>query len=594
VEYDQAAMMNQLQQLLAEADAIKLRDYTRTIELGEQAFVLANRHGDHRAAAHASYLIAWGHNRLLNFAAAVEPARRSLDLAQRYGYAEEKAYALLCLDAIHAAAGEQSRSLELCEEAYQIAQSLDHRELTVFSLCDMGASLGEAGELEQSMTVFERILTYQTQHGLEPDTMVLVNLGINLRDSGQAEAAKARFEQARSLSRQHGYVEDEISSCLETLNLLLRFEPHDLGIDALIRQAQEAVQTLPASNQHQTELAIYQAEVYIARHQYKLALKILTPLAEHKDDRYHIYDALRANHNLATVYEHLGDYPRALDALRRAHALEARVRAHEAARRAQVLRALYEVEQAQQELAELKRTERERYFKERATREQELQLAKQNIFSRLSHEFRTPLSIIRSSSDLMTMFWDRMPPDERAARRATIDRQYDALERLLDDLRALLKMDTAPLDALVEVTHLDELLMTIRQRSQHPDRVQVNAADHAPLRLPAGIINDVLNRLLTNALTFSSEAVILGAVVEAAEVIFTVTDRGIGIPPGELEAVFEPLVRGSNLNEQPGIGVGLTLARHQAQTIGATVRLESEPEKGTRAFFRVPYHHQRG
>jgi signal transduction histidine kinase len=586
---DPTAPSDLLNNLLAEADRIKLSDYPRTIELGEQAYALAVDLADGRAAAHASWLIAWGHNRLRNFQAAVEPARRSLDLAERYDDLETKGYALLCLDAIHAAAGDPAKTLEMCEEIYRIAKTLDHPELMTFALCDLGSCMAEAGEIAQSIRYLEQALAYQLEQGQPPDTLVLFNLGANLYTLGDTSQAWEWLEQACWLSRQSGHIDDELDCRLMLVHMMLETDPHDPRIEEQLGAARQALQSLPRDNRLLIRLNLQQAEVYRQRHQYRDAIQLLTPIAVDDQSEYHLYEVLEALDNLATIYERLGDYPRALGNLRRFKTVEARIHKLDSERRVQLLRTLYEVEQAQHEVEELKRTQAERLLQERADRERELNLSRRQIFSRLSHEFRTPLAIIRSSTDLMTMFWDRMQKDERDERRATVNRQYDILEQLLNDLRALLKMDASPQDTKVLASALTTILTEVRQKASQPERIQLAADSAVPVLLPVTVIQDILGRLLSNALIFSDGAVELSAQVQNTGVLFTVADRGIGIPPAELESVFQPLVRGSNLEVQPGIGVGLSLARHQAQIIGAHLTLESELGVGTRALLSVPF-----
>jgi len=586
---DPIAPSDLLNNLLAEADRIKPADYPRTIKLGEQAYALAVDLADGRAAAHASWLIAWGHNRLNNFEAAVEPARRALDLAERYDDLEAKGYALLCLDAIHAAAGEQTKTLEICEEIYAIAKTLNHPELITFALCDLGAVFGDANDIVQSNRYLEQALAYQLEQGQQPDTMVLNNLGSNFYQMGDISQAWEWFEQSCWLSHQSGHLEDEVECRLMLVDMMLQTDPHDPRIEEQLHAARQAVQSLSMENRLLVRLNLEQALVYQRRHQYRDAIQLLTPIAANDQREYHVYEALEALNSLATIYERLGDYPQALRDLRRFQTLEARIHTLDSERRVQLLRTLYEVEQAQHEVEELKRTQAEQLLKERAEREHELNASRRQIFSRLSHEFRTPLAIIRSSTDLMTMFWDRMQKEERDERRATVNHQYDILEHLLNDLRALLKMDASPEDTKAAPITLTTLLTEVRQKVSQSERVQIATDSDQPVLLPVSIIQDILGRLLSNALIFSKDAVELSAQVQDRAILFTVADRGIGIPPAELEAVFQPLVRGSNLEVQPGIGVGLSLARHQAQIIGAQLTLESELGVGTRALLSVPF-----
>jgi signal transduction histidine kinase len=579
---------NALHSLLAEANAIKDIDYTRTIELGEEAYNLACQEQDWRAASQASHLIAWGHNRLQNHARSVEPARRALDLAQQHGFDIETAYGLMDVGGLYFISGEADKALPMFQEAHRIAQRVNHQELMVFALNNLGAFYGGVEDFPAAIAWFEREQAYEREQGLPADTTVLLNLGMCCIQDNQPERGIQSLEQGYQLAQQAHNIEDEIRCRATLVRLLQSTNANDPLIDQHMNAAQARATELPHPNYLMDEVELLIAGVEIARYQYGKALPRLERIAAKGNDPYQMGDAQRAAERLVTVYEQLGDYPRALDALRQAHELESRLRSREADQRIHLLRTLYEVEETQRELAELKRTEAERLQREREAREQELNAAKRHIFARLSHEFRTPLAVIRSSTDLMTMYWDRMAEPERADRRAVVNRQYDALERLLNDMRALLRMDSSPAEVNHSSTTLQELLHAARQHCGQPERLHLHTSDTESYTLPVERIREILERLVSNALTFSTGDVKLEAMHSGHGLHFTVTDQGIGIPPGELQAVFEPLVRGSNLDEQPGIGVGLTLARHQAQIIGARITLESELGTGTQVTLGVP------
>jgi len=103
---------------------------------------------------------------------------------------------------------------------------------------------------------------------------------------------------------------------------------------------------------------------------------------------------------------------------------------------------------------------------------------------------------------------------------------------------------------------------------------------------PAGT-ERALSNLLDNAVKFSPDrsrvAVWTRELDESVEVF--VEDRGAGIPPAEQERIFEPFVRLDR--ELPGAGLGLAIAREQAESQGGRLTLESEPGRGARFYFTV-------
>ncbi len=98
-----------------------------------------------------------------------------------------------------------------------------------------------------------------------------------------------------------------------------------------------------------------------------------------------------------------------------------------------------------------------------------------------------------------------------------------------------------------------------------------------------------LSNLLDNALKFTHQGGIVTVGVDREEdfVRFWVEDNGTGIHPDDLPHVFERFYRGRNSN-QPGSGLGLSIVQTVAQAHGGSVGVESNPEKGTRFYVKIP------
>ena len=100
------------------------------------------------------------------------------------------------------------------------------------------------------------------------------------------------------------------------------------------------------------------------------------------------------------------------------------------------------------------------------------------------------------------------------------------------------------------------------------------------IRGDAGRLEQVLDNLLSNALKYSPDGgdVLLQLRRASHGVLLAVRDKGIGLPAGEEERIFEPFRRGSNavVRKLPGIGLGLHISRQIAEAHGGTLRAESQ------------------
>ena len=228
-----------------------------------------------------------------------------------------------------------------------------------------------------------------------------------------------------------------------------------------------------------------------------------------------------------------------------------------------------------------------------------LDRAKTEFFSNVSHEFRTPLTLLLGPLEEMLRAAENGAAAVRVPR-AELETAHRNAMRLLRLVNALLdfsRVEAGRSDVHFEPTDLSALTADLASAFR-------SAVEHAGLRfavacepLPAPVAVDramwekVVLNLLSNALkfTFAGEiAVALRAVDDVAEL--TVRDTGVGIPGDELPHVFERFrqVRGTRARTHEGSGIGLALVRELVVLHGGTVDVESTPDVGTTFRVRVP------
>ena len=99
---------------------------------------------------------------------------------------------------------------------------------------------------------------------------------------------------------------------------------------------------------------------------------------------------------------------------------------------------------------------------------------------------------------------------------------------------------------------------------------------------------EIMTNMLSNALKFSSGMVALKLTFDDGIMNIVVSDTGKGIPQAELDKVFEPLFRGSNVDDIRGNGLGLTIVRDYVSLLGGQTHLTSELNKGTTIAVSIP------
>jgi K+-sensing histidine kinase KdpD len=209
------------------------------------------------------------------------------------------------------------------------------------------------------------------------------------------------------------------------------------------------------------------------------------------------------------------------------------------------------------------------------------------VLRAVSHDLRSPLTAIRAASDGLENRSLTLDSSDREALWETIRIEGHRLERLVENLLDLSRLDAGPAVRRPEVWTVDIVLArALEQLGVEADRVMVSLEGGAPLpiRVDAAQIERVLVNLLENALKFSSptDPVSVSASRGAGRVLVRVRDRGPGIVPADRERIFEPFERGSG--EGRGSGLGLAIARGFAEANGGVIRVESSSDQGGSTF----------
>lgn len=232
-------------------------------------------------------------------------------------------------------------------------------------------------------------------------------------------------------------------------------------------------------------------------------------------------------------------------------------------------------------------------LREALIRERELNELKVQFVATASHEFRTPLAIIRTTTDLLRQYRSQMSSEQINDRLDKIERQIAHLTNLLDDVLSLNrargedpKLDPQPVevDAMIE-----RILAELPDEVYHRGRVNYRGQPHMRLLLDAKVVRKALMPLLQNALRYSSPQSAVEVWLEVDdEVQIVIRDYGVGIPPDDQAHLFDAFYRGSNISGQAGTGLGLTIAQNACRQHGGQITFESVPDEGTTFVLHLP------
>ncbi|HRD74697.1 MAG TPA: DUF4118 domain-containing protein, partial [Hyphomicrobiaceae bacterium] len=225
------------------------------------------------------------------------------------------------------------------------------------------------------------------------------------------------------------------------------------------------------------------------------------------------------------------------------------------------------------------------------------------LLSSISHDLRTPLASIVGSVTSLRTLGDRMSQLDRGDLLATIEEEAGRLSRFVSNLLDMTRLEAGAIDIRRDWVDVGDVVASAveRARKAFPRRkIATAVSEKIPLiRGDAALLEQVLFNLLDNAHKYTDQGsqTELKVAAESAGITLTVTDRGIGIPPEELERVFDKFYRvaGSD-GRAPGTGLGLSICAGIVKGMGGIIRAESPVagNRGTRITIMLPVAANRG
>jgi signal transduction histidine kinase len=227
--------------------------------------------------------------------------------------------------------------------------------------------------------------------------------------------------------------------------------------------------------------------------------------------------------------------------------------------------------------------------------EKELSELKLQLFSMVSHEFRTPLSLILGSAQLLGKSLQAPIDPSKLKNLQRIKSSAKTMTWMLEDILTLARSEAGKLDCnpnLVEVqTFCLNLVENFRIFSESKRTIKfVKQGSNTHAYLDEALIYSILSNLLSNALKYSSvdSTVYFTLICEPTCVTFKVKDKGIGIAPTDRSKLYDPFSRGSNVKGIWGTGLGLALVKRCVDLHRGTLSLESEVGVGSTFTVTIP------
>lgn len=222
--------------------------------------------------------------------------------------------------------------------------------------------------------------------------------------------------------------------------------------------------------------------------------------------------------------------------------------------------------------------------------ERQLSKMRSGFLSNISHEYRTPLTVILSSTYLLEIFFKEQKSNEFTSQLDKIRYSINEMTRLLDNVRIIEKSEAEGFTPKYEEIELIELI------NNASNRVRTNTAETNPIiikndeseyiiKSDRKILTDALVNILENAVKYSGKNtdILIYVNRSEADIQISIENKGIGIPKEDIDIIFEPFRRASNVGAISGSGLGLTIAKRGLNSMNIAINAESV-ENGSTVF----------
>ncbi len=234
-------------------------------------------------------------------------------------------------------------------------------------------------------------------------------------------------------------------------------------------------------------------------------------------------------------------------------------------------------------------------FKDALSLERSQRLLQFKLVAMFSHDFRTPLSTIMTSTRLLRDYASRMDEARREAQLDRIEVSTHKLIQMLDDMLLVAQIESGKFEFTPEPTDLAEFIQQIVEEYQavYSMTHQIILETHfvGSALVDQRLVRQIASNLISNAIKYSPQGKEVRISLDSAEdrYVFVVQDQGIGIPEADQDTLFEAFERGSNVGNISGTGLGLATVQQAVEWHKGSLTFSSTEGVGTTFTVTLPH-----
>lgn len=588
---------------------LRHRDPQRGLTLAEEACAIATEAQDTPGYCDSLCGKAQIMTRMARFDESMALALEALALAEDDSPQQANAFNIMGVS--HMRLGNYADGMEVLLKGLKIAEALENPHLISQARNGIGCIYFYTEDYKQAHEFFIRDLTYTevTRPGDSTLALLLSNIATCDIKLGHYDAALQYEQRALSHSQTQGMTRAEAFIHQRIAEIYILQGDFDQATDWLSTALEKAEEV--SARDLSTKIHLSSGEIALKREQFThalahfdTALKIATEVAAPPL-------LIDCHEKMAAAFKQMGMFEQALHHYEQYTTYRDTLHDVQLDSRVKSLQTLHELESARKEaeIYQLKAETLELEMQKRAAdeaerlrhrqlhaaleKEHELSDMRTRLMTTISHEFRTPLTIIQNAAYMLERNLDKLSAEKRQHYTTNMRDQVQRLHQMLNDLSLVLQHTYGQIQIDIRPINLPVLLKDcvhqLRWDNEAATRVQLELPSSMPaVPLDSDLVTRIVTELLTNALRYTAGQVFLSLAYSGDTVTIRVQDSGPGISAPELPRIMEPFYRCKTSENIPGAGLGLTVVQDCVKLHNGTLRLNSTPEKGTTVTVQLP------
>lgn len=237
----------------------------------------------------------------------------------------------------------------------------------------------------------------------------------------------------------------------------------------------------------------------------------------------------------------------------------------------------------------------EKQLQESLSKEKEINELKTRFIATVSHEFRTPLSALLSSSQMIQRYSKNWSEEKLKQHYNRIESTVKYLTHILDDVLTISRADREILKNNPELCDINELINSFVEdikpqlTEKHQLILDINC-NKDEINIDRNLLRHIIINLLSNAVKYSPNGGKIELTAECSEgqLIISIRDQGLGISEDEIKYIFDPFFRANNSVGIQGTGLGLNIVKRALEILKGEISVESKENVGTTFFVNIP------